>query len=189
MQTKILTREYIDNYSAYLNIFTDGSKQSNNSTASAVYIPYFDVQISKKIPDLCSVYTAELIALLLALNWIRDVKPSNSVIFTDSLSSLVALQDPIKHIYNNAIVKEIVVILYDLFNNRLNVIFNWIPSHVDIKENDKVDLLAKHACQNEFIQLEVPINRSEINKDIQVKYQKMWETQYNTNNKGNFLNL
>ena len=87
LQTKILTREYIDNYSGYLNIFTDGSKQSNNSTASAVYIHYFDVQISKKISDLCSVYTAELIALLLALNWIRDVKPSNSVIFTDSLFS------------------------------------------------------------------------------------------------------
>ena len=66
----------------YLNIFTDGSKQSNNNTASAVYIPYFNVQISKRIPDLCSVYTAELIALLLALNWIRDVKPSYSAIFT-----------------------------------------------------------------------------------------------------------
>ena len=26
LQTKILTREYIDSYSGYLNIFTDGSK-------------------------------------------------------------------------------------------------------------------------------------------------------------------
>ena len=42
---------------------------------------YCNVQISKRIPDLCSVYTAELIALQLALNWIRDVKPSNSAIF------------------------------------------------------------------------------------------------------------
>ena len=52
LQTKILTREYIDNYSGYLNIFTDGSKQSNNSTVSAVYIPYFDVYISKRIQNL-----------------------------------------------------------------------------------------------------------------------------------------
>ena len=51
-------------------------------------IPYINVQISKRIPELCSVYTAELIALLLAKNWIRDVKPSNSAIFTASLSSL-----------------------------------------------------------------------------------------------------
>ena len=123
LQTKIITREYIDRYSGYLNIFTDGSKQSNNCTASAVYIPYFHVQISRKIPDLCSVYTAELIALLLALDWIRDVKPSNSVIFTDSLSALGALQNPIEHINNNAIIKEIIVILYELFSNQIKVIF------------------------------------------------------------------
>ena len=38
LQTKILTREYIDSYFGYLNIFKNGSKQSNNNTASAVYI-------------------------------------------------------------------------------------------------------------------------------------------------------
>ena len=190
LQTKILTREYIDSYSGYLNIFTDGSKQSNNNnTASAVYIPYFNVQISKRIPDLCSVYTAELIALLLALDWIRDVKPSNSVIFTDSLSALEALQNPLEHINKNAIIKEIVVILFELINNQIKVIFNWIPSHVDIKENDKVDSLAKDACKNELIQIQVPINRSEINKEIQLKYQIIWERQYNLNNKGQFFKL
>ena len=98
MQTKILTREYIDSFSGYLNIFTDGSKKLNKSKASAVNITYFNVQISKRIPDLCSVYTAELTALLLALNLIRDVKPFSSVIFTDSLSALEALQNPLEHI-------------------------------------------------------------------------------------------
>ena len=68
---------------------------------------YFNVQISKRIPDLCSLYTAELIALLLALNRIRDVEPSNSAIFTDSLSALKALQNPLEQI-----IKEIVVISF-----------------------------------------------------------------------------
>ena len=104
---------------------------------------YFNIQISKGIPDLCSVYTAELITLLLALNWIRDVKPSNSAIFTDSLSALKALQNPLEHINKNVIIKEIIVILFELVNNQIKVIFNWIPSHVDIKENEKVDSLAK----------------------------------------------
>ena len=36
-----------------------------------------------------------------------------------------------------------------------------------------------------MIQIQVPINRSEINKEIQLKYQTiLWETQYNTFNKG-----
>ena len=107
-------------------------------------------------------YIAELIALLLALNWIRDVKPSNSAIFTDSLSALGALQNPLDHINKNAIIKEIVVVLIELVSNQIKVIFNWIPSHVD----GKVDSLAKDACKNELIQVQVPINRSEINKEI-----------------------
>ena len=110
LQTKILPREYIDSYSGYLT--------------SAVYIPYFNVQISKRFPDLCSVYTAELIALLLALNGIRDVKPPNSAIFTDSLRALKALQHPLEHINKNVIIKEIVVILFELVDNQIKVIFN-----------------------------------------------------------------
>ena len=38
-----------------------------------------------------------------------------------------------------------------------------------------------------MIQIQVPINRSEINKEIQSKYQIMWETQYNTINKRQFF--
>ena len=38
-----------------------------------------------------------------------------------------------------------------------------------------------------MIQIQIPINRSEINKEIQSKYQIMWETQYNTINKGQFF--
>ena len=96
-----------------------------------------------------------------------------------------------EHINKNAIIKEIVVILFELINNQIKVIFNWIPSHVDIKENDKVGSLAKDACKNELIQIQVPINRSEINKEIQLKYQLIWERQYKLqlNNKGQFFKL
>ena len=45
LETKFLTRDYIDSYSGYLNIFTDGSKQSNNtdSTAIIVFTPHVPV--------------------------------------------------------------------------------------------------------------------------------------------------
>ena len=38
-----------------------------------------------------------------------------------------------------------------------------------------------------MIQILVPLNRSETNKEIQLKYQLIWETQYNINNKGQFF--
>ena len=50
-------------------------------------------------------------------------------------------------------------------------------SHIDTKEkNDKVDLLAKNACKNKMIKLQVPLTMYEINKEIQLKYQTIWET-------------
>ena len=108
-------------------------------------------------------------------------------IFTVSLSALETLQSPQERINKNAIIKEIFVILHELICNQVKVIFNLIPSLVDIKENDKVDLLTKNACKNKLIQVQVPINRSAINKEIQLKYQLIWETQYNSDNKGQFL--
>ena len=47
--------------------------------------------------------------------------------------------------------------------------------------------MAKNACKNETIQLQVPLTRYKINKEIQ--YQTIWETQYNLNNKGEFFKL
>ena len=86
----------------------------------------FDVQIAKRIPDLCSVLlTAELVALLLAINLIRDVKPSrsNSAIFK------AAIQNPVEHIKNNAIIKEIDVTLYKLLHNQIKSILNRKPRY------------------------------------------------------------
>ena len=115
--------------------------------------------------------------------FLHSVSKTSTFLITDSLSALEALQNPLEHINKNAIIKEIVVILFELINNQIKVIFNWIPSHVDIKENDKVDSLAKDACKNESIQIQVPINRSEINKEIQLRYQIIWERQCNLKNK------
>ena len=45
---------------------------------------------------------------------------------------------------------------------------------------------SKKACV--MTQIQVPINRSEIYKEIHFKYQIIWKTQYNTNIKGHVLN-
>ena len=84
--------------------------------------------------------TAEFIPLLLALNWIRlEILNHHTRLFLQilSLSALEALQKPLEHI-KNAKNKEIVVILFELFNNQGRF-------------KDKVDSLAKYACKNEFI--------------------------------------
>jgi ribonuclease HI len=185
--TKIIALEHINKFSDFLQIYTDGSKQTDKRTASAVYIPELDIEISKRIPDECSVYSSELTAIILALKWINEIKPSNIVLFTDSLSSLISLQNIRNHIYKNTLFKELSYLFFELFNNDTNIILTWIPSHINLTNHDKVDQLAKNATKNNNIQLQIPLNQHEINSDIQLKFNSEWKTIYNNNNKGRFF--
>jgi ribonuclease HI len=187
IQSKILTMEYINKFLDFLHIYTDGSKQDNNRTASAVYIPEFDIKIDKRIPDECSVFTSELTAIILALKWITEFKPSNIVLFSDSLSCLFALQNLQKHIQKNALFKEIAILITEIFYNDTKIILTWIPSHINLKENDKVDYIAKNATLSNEIQINIPLNLNEINKEILIHFQSYWKTIYNNNNKGIFF--
>ncbi len=57
-----------------VTIFTDGSKDPiSGTTAAAVFIPKFQTRIKKRITDHVSVYTAALIAMVVALQWVEDV--------------------------------------------------------------------------------------------------------------------
>lgn len=59
-----LSQEYYNS----IQIFTDGSKNPDTGhTAAAVYIPHFKYSIEKRITDHVSVYTAEMIGILMAL--------------------------------------------------------------------------------------------------------------------------
>lgn len=75
-QKNIIVQRYLDKYfSSWLQIFTDGSKDPvSGRAAGAVYIPKFQCNIKKRITDYVAVYTAQLIAILLALQWVEDVK-------------------------------------------------------------------------------------------------------------------
>ena len=78
-----------------LHIFTDGSKLPKEGRCSAAfYVPYFACKQSKRLSDGTSSYRAELAGIMLALNWLHqlDTLYVGSVIFSDSLSALVAIR-------------------------------------------------------------------------------------------------
>ena len=92
-------------------------------------------------------YSAELTAIFLALSWIKDLKPYRAVIFSGSLSAIQSLQNIRQQINNSSIIKEIALIITELHYNLNIVTFTSIPSHIDIKGNDKVDNLARSTCK------------------------------------------
>ena len=77
-----------------ITIFTDGSRMEDGTSAAFVVykenIEIFTHQI--KLNEKNSIYQAELIAIQQALNWIRNYNHNHFLIYTDSESSVKALQ-------------------------------------------------------------------------------------------------
>ena len=69
-----MAQEYLKkNYYNYLNIFTDGSKQSEQ-VGVRIYIPEFNKGINTRISNRLSIYAAELVAVFISLQWVEEVK-------------------------------------------------------------------------------------------------------------------
>ena len=63
-------------YQDYMAVYTDGSGR----TGSAFAVQDCGVVVKKHITDYLPVHKAELIAILLALQWVEEVKPDRVVI-------------------------------------------------------------------------------------------------------------
>ena len=81
--------ELRDKYSDHTDFYTDGSKTVVGTGASATNINNHK-QI--RIPNIASIYSAELQTIKLALDMVKRSETGKSIIFSDSLSSLVAIQ-------------------------------------------------------------------------------------------------
>jgi len=84
------TQEYINNtFYNYLQIYTDGSKDNGNGHVGAgVFITEFNRVICKRIDDRQSVFTAEIVAIILGLQWVEEVRPERVYYIQDCLRKL-----------------------------------------------------------------------------------------------------
>ena len=118
-------------------IYTDGSKSDKYVSASVVS----SADIYKvNLPDHSTIFTAEAVVLKLAVQHIQRQVIPKSVIFSDSLSCVQALQG--KNL-NHPVICEILEILTYLSKVNTEVVFCWIPGHIGIKGNEKADKIAK----------------------------------------------
>ena len=77
-------------YRDYIPVYTDGS-QVGSSVACATVFPS-DTLSSMRLPHSTSIFTAEICAIIKALELIKDSVASKYIIFSDSLLCLQALQ-------------------------------------------------------------------------------------------------
>ena len=79
----IKNKELVKSFSEYEQIYTDGFKHGERVGAAALF--HNGAQKSIGLPDKSSTYTAELRALLLALELIEGSIKKHFIIFSDSL--------------------------------------------------------------------------------------------------------
>lgn len=135
--------EMMETYEGYTRTFTDGSKGDKGVGCAFVM---GDTSRSFSLPPDATVYTSELVAIYKALCFIEVCEGARHVVFSDSLSSLLALRafHP-----SHPILQDILLLLTSLNDAGKSIIFCWIPGHVGIPGNELADQAAKRAAQLE----------------------------------------
>ncbi|KAG0725001.1 hypothetical protein GWK47_039433 [Chionoecetes opilio] len=122
------------------------SLQPDGSAGCAVYsldvAPPEGGWVGRRLPNLSSSTYCELQGLLLAVSLLCQ-RRLNGVVMCDSQSALSHL---ISTTHTPLPCSSDLASVVAARDNSLTIRFLWIPSHVGIAANDKVDLLAKTAC-------------------------------------------
>uniref|UniRef100_A0A1A8H245 RNase H type-1 domain-containing protein n=1 Tax=Nothobranchius korthausae TaxID=1143690 RepID=A0A1A8H245_9TELE len=179
-------QDFIDRYYNYVQIYTDASKNTAGHLGIAFVVPEFRVTVQKRVGDGLSVYTGEMLAILLAVHWVEENRPLFSVICSDSSSSLTSLQCSHSESRPDILI-EIQQILYRVHMMGLKIHFLWIPAHCGIRGNDVVDKLAKEAAVNTSVQLDVRFCQTEIKCIIWQEMRKKWQKQWEEERRGRWL--
>ncbi|KAG0714927.1 Gag-Pol polyprotein [Chionoecetes opilio] len=129
------------------HLYVDGSLQPDGSAGAlsthSTGPHRREAGLAADYPTCPSSTHCELQGLLLAVSLLCQ-RRLNGVVMCDSQSALQAISSP--QPTHRCLVHQILLQLVAARDNFLTIRFLWIPSHVGIAANDKVDLLAKTAC-------------------------------------------
>lgn len=137
--------EVKNNRNNQIRIYTDGSKiEGKVGAALSLWSNEAETTAQKfKLPSYCTVYQAELLAILKATEAVLKSTATSFGIYSDSKSSLQSLNN---RQVNNPIVFKIKENLHKINNQSKNLSLYWIKAHAGHAENERADQLAKEAA-------------------------------------------
>ena len=161
---------------ADIEIYTDGSKGEDGVGAAAIIVKGSQrVELTKKLHDISSIFTAELLAIEISLKNIKRFKDKACVLYTDSLSSIQAIKGSKVDDRRIGVILET---LATLDQQNVRVCLCWIPGHAGIRGNEEVDLLAKRVCRKTSIDKSVVPSsdcKAYIKQVVKQRWQNRWD--------------
>ncbi|XP_025419689.1 uncharacterized protein LOC112690014 [Sipha flava] len=157
-------------------VFTDASKTENN-IAFAIIINGSEYKF--RLPTLNSIFTAEALTIQKVIHIIKEMPNNTFNILTDSLSTLLSIQNPQK---NNEITNNII----NLLNNTNKLItLTWIPSHTGIEGNERADMMAKQATSDQTIEILNLLSKNDLKREAKNIISNLWRKEWHflTDNK------
>ena len=171
------------NHKHATSIYTDGSKDPKTGKVAAAFtVPSTTTNISFRLSDNRSIYTAEMVAIRGALQWISKNKIADSIIYSDSLSSLQSIKAN-KSENRPDLLNEIKTVYTECTKlKNLKTALAWCPAHVGISGNEAADKLAKEALKNPNIDHTISASKTEIKSLIHPTLQEKYRYYITSNN-------
>jgi ribonuclease HI len=162
-------------------IYTDGS--SGSSVGAAIYIPVNDESYGARLPDYCSIFTAEAMAIRMGLHYTLQHKHTQTVIYSDSLSVITSIQNTSTP---PTIIRNIQAQLCELNRLGYKIRICWIPGHSGVLGNEKADQAAKLAAVSPGVPEYVKIYPEDFRTLVDNILLKKWQQFYDEHNKARF---
>jgi len=180
---KALSESVINQYTGALCIYTDASKSDEGKVAAAFYVEDLGYGHSQRLPDNVSICTGELAAISMAIDWLSaSAITTDSVIFTDSLSSVVSLRSGL-----SATRPRMPSTLLNKFSKLVSPPkIVWIPSHIGINGNVIVDQLAKEGTEQNNVEFIAEVELRDALFEVDRYITDQWQEMYTRNDTGAF---
>ncbi|GFU54016.1 putative RNA-directed DNA polymerase from transposon X-element [Trichonephila clavipes] len=153
-------------YSKYIPVYTDGSKTAAHVGCGVIFNNTF---LSFSLHNSMSVFSAELTAILVALQHIIVSNHRHFCVYTDSMSALESLHFSTEHRHPNVI--EILLLLRKLERKGFDVIFSWVPGHVGILGKEQVDTAARSMSHH----MQRPVCYQDLKTSAQNYVHRVWQ--------------
>ncbi|KAE9532668.1 hypothetical protein AGLY_009749 [Aphis glycines] len=124
-------------------MYTDAFKNQIGVGAAVVWN---NIEFMYKLPNSCSVFTVESIAIIKALELITVHQIQDTIIFTDSLSAINNIKNTNNPSDIGLYIQNKIYTLKKINNFKIKLF--WIPGHSNIIENERADLAAKTAISS-----------------------------------------